>query len=79
MRRLLKLLYPGLGVKRWLLLMLFGLLVFLAALFVLFMGIPGLKGLAELVYARTEAAFGPEIWGLLLLLVGGLEIGRAHV
>lgn len=74
MRRLLKLLYPGLGVKRWLLLMLFGLLVFLAALFVLFMGIPGLKGLAELVYARTEAAFGPEIWGLLLLLVGGLAL-----
>ncbi len=74
MRRLLKLLYPGLGVKRWLLLMGIGLFAVIASVLALILGLPGLKGLAEVIYQKTVAIFGTGPWGLLLLLATGLAI-----
>lgn len=74
MRWLLKLLYPGLGVKRWLMLMFFGLVVVIAAVLALILGLPGFKGLAEAIYQKTVAIFGAGPWGLLLLLAAGLAI-----
>lgn len=74
MRWLLKLLYPGLGIKRWLLLMFLGLIVVIASVLALSLGLPGFKGLAEAIYQKTVAIFGKGPWGLLLLLAAGLAI-----
>jgi len=74
MRWLLKFLYPGLGVKRWLLLMFIGFAVVLAAILALVLGLPGLKELAGVIYANTLIIPGAWPWGLLLLLALGLAV-----
>lgn len=74
MRWLLKFLYPGLGVKRWLLLMFIGFAVTLAAILALILGLPGLKELAGVVYTKTLIIPGAWPWGLLLILVLGLAV-----
>ncbi|HBS93124.1 MAG TPA: hypothetical protein DEA85_03835, partial [Firmicutes bacterium] len=74
MRWLLKLLYPGLGVKRWLLLMGIGLFAVIASVLALILGLPGLKELEEAIYQKTVSIFGAGPWGLLLLLAAGLAI-----
>lgn len=71
---LLKFLYPGLGIKRWLLLMFLGLAIILGAALGLGLGLPGFRSLAETIYQRTVTVFGKGPWGLLLLLTLGLSI-----
>lgn len=74
MRWLLKFLYPGLGIKRWLGLMVFGLIIIVGAALGLGLGLPGFRSLAETIYRRAAVIFGAGPWGLLGLLAAGLAI-----
>lgn len=74
MRWFLKLLYPGLGIKRWLLLMFFSLLVVIAAILALILGLPNIRGQAGLYYQYVLEVFGPRPWWLILFLLAGAAI-----
>lgn len=74
MRWFLKLLYPGLGIKRWLLLMFFGLLVVIAAILALILGLSDLRGRAGIFYQHVLEVFGPRPWWLFLILIIGLAL-----
>lgn len=73
MRRLLKLLYPGLGIKRWLLLGVLGLAVIVSALVVFSLGFPSCRVAVEKSYHQVKSTVGTP-WGLALLLGIGLVL-----
>lgn len=85
MRWLLKLLYPGLGVKRWLLLLFVSFLLILGASLALILGIPGLSGLIRGVLNRFLALTGGGrvnlfitlFLGVALLIVAGIGFFRS--
>lgn len=75
MKRILKLLYPGLGIKRWLLLLMTGFVIVLGASLALIIGLSGLWGLAGRVLAFFLSLSG----GQWVLLVAILFLGMAVI
>lgn len=74
MRWFIKLLYPGLGLKRWLALVFLGLaLVSLGAL-TLFSGLPSFMHFTESLFHRVAAFLGLGLWAVLLLIAIGLAL-----
>jgi len=74
-KRILKLLYPGLGIKRWLLLLMTGFVIVLGASLALIIGLSGLRGLAGRVLAFFLSLSG----GQWVLLVAILFLGMAVI
>lgn len=74
MRWFLKLLYPGLGVKRWLFLFTLSFLLVLGASLALILGIPGLNSLVRSVLNSFLALTGGGRGNLLLALLLGVAL-----
>lgn len=74
MRWFLKLLYPGLGVKRWLILFTLSFLIVLGASLALVLGIPGLSTMVRSIFKKFLALSGGGRGNLLLTLVLGVAL-----
>jgi len=74
MRWVLKLLYPGLGVKRWLLLFTLGFLIVLAVCLILVFGLPGLSGFLTRIIDSLMQLSGDSKFNLFLALSLGLAL-----
>jgi uncharacterized cofD-like protein len=74
MRWMFKLLYPGLGIKRWFLLFVLGFLMVLAAVLTLVLGLPGLSGLAKSLVSKFLMLTGGETINLIFTLFLGLGL-----
>lgn len=74
MRWIFKLLYPGLGIKRWFLLFVLGLLIVLASVLVMIFGLPGLRNLVKNGVEQVMAFFGDGVLTLVFFLVVGLGL-----
>lgn len=74
MRWILKLLYPGLGIKRWLILLMLGFLLILAASLGLIFGLPGLTILIRNLLTGILAITGEARFNLVIVLLLGLGL-----
>lgn len=76
LRGTVKWLYPGLGVKRYLLLTLLGLLIFMGGLFFFWRRGLVYRAKVELLLHLMDGFFHQPLWGVLLLLAGALLVLR---
>lgn len=73
-RWLLKLLYPGLGIKRWFFLFLLGFLIVLGTSLAIIFGLPGLKELVRSAVDNIMGYFGEDTLMLSLFMLLGLGL-----
>lgn len=74
MRKFLKLLYPGLGIKRWLFLFFLGFLIVLSAILALIFGAPGLRYFVRNIVAQILSVTGEGPFTLIVFLLAGLGL-----
>jgi len=74
MRWMLKLLYPGLGIKRWLFLFISGFLVVLMASLILILGLSNLSELIKNIMGKLLLFAGGGWMYLVLVLIAGLAV-----